>query len=134
MSAYLLDSNTCVEYLRSRNQGVVQRIASEPVQNIRLCSVVLGELYVGAFRSADPQRNIAVLQKFVAKFTSLSYDDAAAVHYAEHRVRLEKLGTKIGPHDLQIAAIALVHGLTLVTHNVREFSRVPGLVVEDWQV
>ena len=130
---YLLDSNTCVEYLRDRNQAVIERIKQEPTQNIRLCSVVLGELYNGAFRSADPPKNLILLRRFLAKFTSLPFDDVAAEIYGEERVRLEKLGTPIGPHDTQIAAIALANKLTVVTHNVSEFSRIPRLKVEDWQ-
>ena len=130
---YLLDSNTCIEYLRSRNAGVIQRIRSEPTRNIKLCSVVLGELYYGAFQSADPTANLALLRKLLSKFGSLPFTDAAAEVYGDHRSKLRKLGTSIGPHDLQIAAIALVHGLTLVTHNVNEFTRVPGLLIEDWQ-
>lgn len=133
MSVYLLDSNVCVEYLRNRSQKVVQRIRSEPTQNVRLCSVVLGELYCGAFRSDDPGKNLALLSKFVGKFTSLPCDDAAAKVYGEQRARLEMLGTKIGPHDMQIGAIALIHQCTVVTHNVAEFARIPGLTVEDWQ-
>jgi tRNA(fMet)-specific endonuclease VapC len=133
LSTYLLDSNTCVEYLRNRNPRVIQRIRSEPTQNIRLCSVVLGELYCGAFRSADPISNFALLRHFLGKFSSLPFDDPAAAVYGEERAKLEKLGTKIGPHDMQIAAIALANGLIVVTHNVGEFSRVPGLSVEDWQ-
>jgi tRNA(fMet)-specific endonuclease VapC len=134
LNAYLLDSNICVEYLRNGNPRVIHRVQTEPTKNIRLCSVVLGELYCGAFRSADPPKNLALLGKFVGKFTSLPFDDAAAVIYGEERARLEKQGTKIGPHDMQIAAIALLHHLTVVTHNVAEFTRVPGLAVEDWQV
>lgn len=133
MSTYLLDSNTCVEYLRNRNKNVVGHIRREPTRNIRLCSVVLGELYFGAFHSADPPKNLALLQKFVAKFKSVPFDDAAAIVYGQERTKLEKLGTKIGPHDMQIAAIALAGGLTVVTHNVGEFSRVQGLLIEDWQ-
>ena len=134
MSAYLLDSNVCVEYIRDRNQSVVARIKREPMQNIRLCSVVLGELYCGAFRSADPIKNLALLRRFAGKFTSLPFDDIAAAIYGEERTRLEKLGTPIGPHDMQIAAIALASGLTIVTHDVAEFSGIPRLLVEDWQV
>ena len=133
MSDYLLDSNTCVEYLRNRNQNVVQRIRREPTKNIRLCSVVLGELYFGAFHSADPVKNLALLRKFMAEFQSLPFDDAAAALYGQERARLENLGTRIGPHDMQIAAIALANKLTVVSHNLSEFSRVQGLSVEDWQ-
>jgi len=133
LSAYLLDSNTCVEYLRNRNQKIVQRIRREPTKNIRLCSVVLGELYFGAFHSTDPTKNLALLRKFLAKFQSLSFDDAAAAIYGEERARLENLGTRIGPHDMQIASIALANHLTVVSHNLGEFSRVQGLCIEDWQ-
>src|SRR5207253_293738 len=97
-------------------------------------SVVLGELYCGAFHSADPAKNIALLQQFTSKFKSLPFNDAAAAVYGEERARLEKLGKKIGPHDMQIAAIALADSMTVVTHNVSEFARVPNLLVEDWQV
>ena len=68
------------------------------------------------------------------QFVSLPFDDAAASVYAIIRAHLESAGTPIGPYDLQIAAIALANGLTLVTHNTREFSRVPGLLLEDWEV
>ncbi len=70
---------------------------------------------------------------FLAPLRSLAFDDECAERYAEIRVRLEKAGTLIGPNDLLIAAIARVHGATLVTHNVREFSRVEGLRLEDWE-
>jgi tRNA(fMet)-specific endonuclease VapC len=131
---YLLDSNTCVEYLRNRDAYVVSRLHREPTKNVRLCSVVLSELYCGAFRSANPANNLAILRQFLGKFRSLPFDDLAAATYGEQRAKLEKLGTKIGPHDMQIAAIALVNNLTVVTHNVGEFSRVPNLRVVDWQV
>ncbi len=134
MSSYLLDTNTCVEYLRNRNQQVVQRIRLEPASNVRLCSIVLGELYFGAFHSSDPAKNLAVLGKFVSKFRSVPFDDTAAAIYGEERAKLEKLGTRIGPYDMQIAAIALANGLCVVSHNIGEFSRVTGLAVEDWQV
>jgi tRNA(fMet)-specific endonuclease VapC len=134
LSVYLLNSNTCIEYLRSGNAHVIQRIRREPTRNIRLCSVVLGELYCGAFRSSDPAQNLALLWQFAAKFQSIPFDDAAAAVYGEERAKLEKLGSKIGTHDMQIAAIALVNGLIVVTHNFREFSRVPGLPIEDWQL
>jgi tRNA(fMet)-specific endonuclease VapC len=133
LTAYLLDTNTCVEYLRNRNPRVVQRMQSEPTQNVRLCSVVLGELYYGAFHSSNPQANLALLRHFVSKFTSLPFDDVAAETYGDVRAKLSRLGARIGPNDMQIAAIALASGLTVVTHNVGEFSRVPGLAVEDWQ-
>ena len=64
----------------------------------------------------------------------LPFDKAAANVHAQIRVHLERLGQVIGPYDLLIAAIALANNLTLVTHNTNEFSRVPGLVIEDWEI
>ncbi len=77
--------------------------------------------------------NRAKVDAFVRPLVSLPFDIAEAEAQARLRFHLESRGATIGPYDLQIAAIALVHRLTVVTHNVAEFSRVPGLTVEDWQ-
>jgi tRNA(fMet)-specific endonuclease VapC len=130
---FLLDTNVCVQYLRGKSVLLRQRLAACPTHEVRLCSVVLSELYVGALRSAQPAQNRAEVDQFAAPFASLPFDDSAADVYARIRQHLESQGTPIGPYDLQIAAIALAHGCTLVTHNTTEFSRVPGLVLEDWE-
>lgn len=136
MTVYLLDTNTCIHYLRQRNPHVVRRIQARPPQDIRLCSVVQGELYYGAYKGPAAYRpaNFALLASFFPQFTSLPFDAAAADVFGRVRAHLESLGTPIGPYDLQIASIALANKLTVVTHNVAEFSRVPGLTVEDWEV
>jgi tRNA(fMet)-specific endonuclease VapC len=131
---YLLDSNVCIQHLRGRNVLVRQRLSAKPLHEIRLCSVVKAELYLGSLRSANPPANRAKVDSFIAPYLSLPFDDAVADTHAIIRHHLETIGTPIGPHDLQIAAIALVHGCTLVTHNTAEFSRVPGLVLEDWEL
>lgn len=130
---YLLDSNVCIQYLRGRNFLVRQRLCAVPLQEIRLCSVVMSELYIGALRSSNPVTNRAKLDTFAHPYVSLSFDDMAAEQHARIRRHLEALGTPIGPYDSQIAAIAIANGVTLVTHNTGEFSRVPGLVIEDWE-
>jgi tRNA(fMet)-specific endonuclease VapC len=99
-----------------------------------LCSVVVGELLFGALRSRDVARNLAQVRTFVSGLRSLPFDDRAADEYATIRANLAAKGTQIGPNDLLIAAIALANGLTLVTHNTAEFSRVVGLNLDDWQV
>ncbi len=91
------------------------------------------ELYAGALRSANPAKNRADVDQFAGAFASLPFTDGEAGICARIRHHLESLGTPIGPYDLQIAAIALANGCTPVTHNTREFSRVPGLVIEDWE-
>ena len=84
--------------------------------------------------SADPARAHAKLDEFLAPFMSMSFDDACARTCGELRRTLERAGEIIGPHDLQIAATALRHGLTLISHNTRESARVPGLLLDDWEV
>jgi tRNA(fMet)-specific endonuclease VapC len=103
------------------------------VTDVILCSVVVYELRHGAESSSDPRREHTKLDVFLAPFTSLPFDDASAVKCAEIRRALERIGARIGPHDLQIAAIALRHDLTLVTHNSREFGRISALRLEDWE-
>lgn len=130
---YLLDTNVCVQYLRGKNARVRQRLAACPTYDVALCSVVLSELYLGTLRSADPARNRMEVDQFAAPFISHPLDDVAADVCSRIRHHLESLGTPIGPYDMQIAAIALVKNCTLVTHNTNEFSRVPGLSLEDWE-
>ncbi len=131
---YLLDTNTCIRYLRDPASRVRRELAVRPVADIFLCSVVLAELYRGARKSANPPASRAAVDAFAAPYTSLAFDDTAADRQAEVRVDLERTGKPIGPYDSMIAAIGLVHGLIVVTHNTAEFSRVPDLVIEDWEV
>jgi tRNA(fMet)-specific endonuclease VapC len=98
-----------------------------------VCSIVVAELHYGALHSGNPQRNLAVVHQFLQLFKSLPFEDADARLHAEVREHLARQGRPIGPHDLLIAAIALRNGLTLVTNNTSEFSRVPGLKLEGWQ-
>lgn len=131
---YLLDTNVVVTYLRGKDPLVKQRVDAQSPSDLRVCSVVLGELYYGAAISQQPGANAAKVRNFTQAFASLPFDDIAAEQFGTLRAFLEKLGTPIGPYDLLIAAIALTNTpLTLVTHNTAEFSRVPGLTLEDWQ-
>jgi tRNA(fMet)-specific endonuclease VapC len=132
---YLLDTNTWIAYLRQNNQQLVQRILQENPADIVLCSVVLAELFYGAHHGAVAKlaANLALIARLQLRFVSLPFDDRAAAQYGVIRAYLAKQGTPIGPNDLMIAAITLADGLKLVTHNTTEFSRVPGLKLEDWQ-
>ncbi len=129
---FLLDTNVCIEVLRKRNAAIVARIARMPTDQIKICSVVMAELYVGALRSRAPDATSLQVQTFLDPFESFPFDDAAALQYARLRATLEAIGKPIGPYDLLIAAIALANGATLVSGNFAEFSRVPGLLIEDW--
>jgi tRNA(fMet)-specific endonuclease VapC len=83
--------------------------------------------------AANQLANLALIAGLLQQFLSLPFDDRAAEEYGKIRAHLEGLGTPIGPNDLLTAAIALAYSLILVTHNTTEFSRVPGLVLEDGQ-
>ena len=101
-----------------------------------LCSVVVGELLFGVERSDPAHRPNTGLRvnQLRQQFTSLPFDDAAAEQYGRIRAELTLRGLLIGGNDMLIAAIALAQGCTLVTHNTAEFSRIAGLVTEDWEV
>ena len=130
---YLLDTNMCIAYLRQRASPVRARLAAQSPTAIALCSVVKAELYHGAHKSAQPEQGLARLATFFSAFASLPFDDRAAEVLGTLRAQLERQGASLGPYDLMIAAIAVVHDLTLVTHNTREFSRIEGLRIEDWE-
>ncbi len=131
---YLLDTNVCIKHLNGQSISIQQHLAVAKPQEVVLCSVVRAELFYGVLKSRQSAKNMAKLRQFVSGFASLAFDDAAAEHYGQIRTQLEQQGTPIGPNDLMIAAIALANRVVLVTHNTREFSRVPGLLYEDWEV
>ena len=129
---YTLDTSTCITFLRGKHPQLYQRVLFR-FSDIAITSIVAAELYYGAERSADPVTNRGHVDAFLAPFPLALLDKAAAVAYGSIRADSARRGQLIGPNDLLIAAIAVAGKLTVVTHNTREFSRVPGLLVEDWQ-
>jgi len=130
---YLLDTNACVFYLNNPQSPVRYRLERLDRNVVFVCSVVKAELYFGVMNSQRRKKNREKLEVFLKHLGSFPFNDAAAIHYGEIRAKLSRAGRLIGPHDLQIAAIALTQGATLVTHNTKEFSRVEGLIIEDWE-
>jgi tRNA(fMet)-specific endonuclease VapC len=130
---YLLDTNTCIRHLNQRSPSITRRLHALPETDIVLCSVVKAELYTGAMKSNAPEKTFTAQQAWAERFQSLPFDDGAVMVYARIRAGLEQVGRTIGGNDLLIAAIAIANDLTLVTHNTREFSRVAGLRLEDWE-
>jgi len=130
---YLLDTNACIDYLNVRDSPIARKLATIAHDQVVVCSVVKAELYHGAYKSSRRADNLALLARFFGQFDSLPFDDAAAEEYGRLRATLETQGTPIGPNDLMIAAIALANHAMLVSHNTREFSRIAGLRVEDWE-
>jgi tRNA(fMet)-specific endonuclease VapC len=134
--SHLLDTNSFINYLRrGPASNVTAKLISAPPGSVYLCSVVLAELFYGAMHSgaAHQATNLALIANLRQHFVSLPFDDRAAEECGRVRAHLAALGTPIGPNDLMIAAIALANQMTLVSHNTTEFSRVPGLTLEDWQ-
>ncbi len=132
---HLLDTNSCIDHLRHGTVShVTARLGATVPGSVVLCSVVVAELLYGAHRSVHAITNLGLVRTFCGQFISLPFDGHAAEEYGRLRAHLAGLGMQIGPNDLMIAAIALANRLTLVTHNTAEFSRVPSLAVEDWQV
>ena len=129
----LLDTNSCIGFLNGRSARIRQRLEASRPGEVTLCSVVKAELFYGAMKSARISENLARIEAFAGRFLSLPFDDAAAAIYGDIRAGLERQGRTIGPNDLLIAAIALAHSATLVTHNTGEFSRIEGLRLEDWE-
>ncbi len=130
---YLLDTNVCMRYLNRRSEPIIRQMEAVSPDDIGVCAVTRAELLFGALKSNNPAKTLAQQRAFLAPLGSLPFDDAATAHYARIRVQLEAAGTPIGPNDLLIAAIGLAHDLILVTHNTREFTRVNGLRLEDWE-
>lgn len=130
--SWLPDTNIWIQILKQPGERLDQIVLSHPPDQILLCAVVKAELWHGAHKYARTDRRLAVLDKLFDKLISLPFDDDAAWHYAEIRHQLEITGCLIGPNDLKIAAICRSRGVTLVSANTAEFSRVPNLRVEDW--
>jgi tRNA(fMet)-specific endonuclease VapC len=131
---YLLDTNAWIDVLNRPAGAVTPRLAGHPPSEVALCSITLAELLVGAYKGSQQSANLALIHQLMLQFTCLPFDHADADQYAQIRSHLERIGQPIGPYDMQIAAIARRHTLTVVTHNTAEFARVPGLTWEDWSV
>ena len=130
---YLLDTNICIRYINGRAPQIREHMRSIEDTDLAISTITLGEMFTGSAKSQYPQQSRAKQDAFFIRFTILPFDGVSADRFGTIRAHLELQGTPIGPYDMQIAAIALVHGLILVTHNLKEFSRVPDLQIEDWE-
>lgn len=128
MAVCLLDTNVCIDLLRGKVRG--RRLPG--YEQCRLPAVVVAELWTGANKSIGPEAHRRTLAAFLELFAIAPFDAAAAKHYGEIRAHLEQAGMPIGPMDLLIAAQARSLNATLLTANLREFRRVPGLKCQAW--
>lgn len=129
---WFLDTNTCIYFLNGTHPSVRDRLLSTAPVDIAISAIVKAELLVGARKSTKSAETLSLVTRFLEPFEIVPFDSDASGTYGVIRADLEKRGTIIGPNDLLIAATVLHHNGTLVTHNIREFSRVPGLNIENW--
>lgn len=129
---YMLDTNICIYLIKHHPPQVLARFEAHTVGDIGISSITAAELYYGVEKSTRVEQNQRALEQFLIPLTITDFDFQATMAYGRIRAGLEAQGTPIGALDMLIAAHALSCGVTLVTNNLREFSRVPGLTVVNW--
>ncbi len=131
MIKYLLDTNIVIYVIKRRPIEVIE-VFNQHASRMAISVITLSELMHGAEKSSMPEKNLNVVEDFCSRLQVLDYTAKAAQHYGAIRAQLEKIGQPIGINDLHIAAHARSEGLILVTNNTREFTKVPGLQLENW--
>ena len=128
---FVLDTNTLIYFFKGEGNVAATVLTHQP-NTIAVPTIVVYELEVGIAKSTAPQKRRQQLQTLLNTIVLLPFDLKEAQAAARIRATLEQQGTPIGHYDTLIAATALAHGATLVTHNTSEFQRVPGLQLQDW--
>ena len=131
---YLLDTNICIYAINGRHPQLTNKLLTILPDEIAVSSITVGELEYGAAKSRWGNRTRQTMYAFLSNFNILPFDNNDAVCFGNLRASLALAGTPIGAYDVMIAAQGLTKGLTVVTHNTGEFSRVPGLKLEDWVI
>ena len=131
MLAYMLDTNICIYVIKNHPPPLRQRFNAE-ADRLCISAITLAELHYGAEKSARRTHSLQTIETFTARLVILPFTDKAAAHHGQIRADLERAGTPCGPYDLLIAGHARSEGLVVVTNNVREFARMPGVRWEDW--
>ena len=129
---FLLDTNICIYIIKQKPPEVLQRFNTYQVGDIGISSITVAELEFGVQKSQFPAKNQQALTQFLLPLKIVDFDHSAAIIYGNIRAILEKQGTPIGSLDTLIAAHALSLQTTLITNNVKEFSRVPNLPLDNW--
>ena len=131
MLAYMLDTNICIYVMKNYPLSLLEKFNALSEQ-LCISSITRGELHYGAEKSARRVDNLIAIQHFVARLDVLPFEVKAAAHYGQVRAELERAGAPCGPHDMQIGGHARSEGLIVVTNNMREFGRMPGIRAENW--
>lgn len=131
MPSYMLDTNICVYLLKGNSQDLLDKF-NELSHELCISTITLGELHYGAENSSRRVTNLEGMARLVGRVEVLPFSASAAAHYGQLRAELRRTGRLAGPLDMLIGAHARAEGLVLVTNNIREFARMPGLRVENW--
>jgi Predicted nucleic acid-binding protein, contains PIN domain len=129
---YFLDTNICIYILKGMYPSVFNKLVSHNPSEIKIPAIVKAELIYGAEKSVKQEKNLEMIKNFLLPFEIVPFEDTASVWYGKTRASLEKNGTPIGPNDLIIAATVLDKQGVFVTNNVKEFSRINQLNIENW--
>lgn len=129
---WMLDTNVCIAIIRRQPEVAIKRLRGKSVGQVGVSAVTVAELQYGAAKSTRPELARSALSEFLLPLEVAPFDEAVCARYGMIRAKLEAAGKPVGPLDTLIAAHALSLGVVLVTNNLREFRRVPGLTVEDW--
>ena len=130
---YLLDTNICIYLINERPQDLLSKFAQYPIDEFGISSITHAELQYGIAKSTHKEKNKEALDQFLLPLTILPFHgEEATACYGEMRALLESKGETIGPFDMLIAAHALSQNLILISNNVKEFARIPGLKLENW--
>jgi tRNA(fMet)-specific endonuclease VapC len=131
MLQYMLDTNICIYVIKNYPPKLRERF-NRLAEQLCMSSITLAELVYGAEKSARRLENLQAVEQFSARLEVLPFAPKAAVHFGQIRAEVERLGKPVGPLDMLIGAHARAEGLIVVTNNVREFRRLPGVRVENW--
>jgi len=131
MLKYMLDTDIVIYTIKNK-PAVVREAFKAHYGQICISTITLMELVYGAEKSSNPERNLQEVEGLAARLDVLDYNDLAAVHTGQIRAELAKVGKPVGPYDQMIAGHARSKGFILVTNNMREFKRIPGIRVENW--
>jgi len=129
---FMLDTDTCIALIKRKPGGILRRLTPLAPGEAGISAVTLAELRYGAAKSSQKEKNNEALDEFLLPLEVAEFGEHAAECYGTVRAALEKAGSPIGPNDTQIGAHAFSLGAALVSHNIREFRRIPGLTVVDW--
>jgi len=128
----MLDTNICIYIMKNKPEHIREKLRTYNLGDVYLSSIVVSELYYGAYKSEQVQRNLLALEHFLKPFNIIDYDLKASIEYGQIRGSLEKAGKVIGGLDMLIAAHARSLDFTLVTNNTKEFERIENLVIDNW--